>query len=144
MAMSRTDAPRATHHDAAAALIRRKRLFAAAVPAVIAAYFAYVFFAFDIPGLAERARLDNARVLVADSYSYKTHVTRDNRTGGISVAVEGSNKGRYPDGMTPDWVAMTGPESARVTLPDGHEVVIDGDTLRYDIPGYGPVTATAR
>jgi len=137
------DSPRATHHLTATALLRRKRLIAAAVPAVIVAYFAYVFFAFDILGLAERARLDNARVLVADSYSYKTHVTRDNRTGGISVAVEGSTRGRYPQGMTPDWVAMTGPESARVTLPRGHEVVIDGKTLRYDVPGYGLVTATA-
>ena len=96
MAMPQTDSPRATHHDTATALLRRKRLVAAAVPAVIVAYFAYVFFAFDIPGLAERARLDNARVLVADSYSYKTHVTRDNRTGGFTVAVEGSTKGRYP------------------------------------------------
>jgi phosphonate transport system permease protein len=52
------------------------------VPAVILAYLIYIFFAFDMPGLAERARMDNAAILVADSYSYKTHVTRDNRSAG--------------------------------------------------------------
>ena len=44
------------------------------------AYLVYVFFAFDIAGLAERARLDNAKILSADAYSHKTHVERDNRT----------------------------------------------------------------
>ena len=73
--------------------IRRKRTAALVVPLVILAYFVHIFFTFDIMGLAERARMDNARILVADSYSYKTHVTRDNRMGGVSVAVEGERKG---------------------------------------------------
>ncbi|MEI4232690.1 phosphonate ABC transporter, permease protein PhnE [Roseovarius sp. D22-M7] len=120
---------------------RRKRWMAFAVPAVIGAYFIYIFFAFDIPGLAERARLDNARILVADSYSYKTHVTRDNRTGGVTVAVEGERKGTWPDGRSPDWVTIDGPERAVVTLTDGHEVVIDGNAMRYEVPGYGLIAA---
>ncbi len=141
--MTMTDAPIVRKHDAALAMFARKRLFAGAVPVVVLAYFVYVFFAFDVPGLAERARMDNAAILVADSYSYKTHVTRDNRTGGITAAVEGSAKGRYPEGMSPEWVAMSGEDSARVDLPGDHEVLIDGDTMRYDVPGYGLVTATA-
>ncbi|WP_296765600.1 phosphonate ABC transporter, permease protein PhnE [Sediminimonas sp.] len=141
--MAMTDAPIAQRHDAAQALFKRKRLFAGAVPLVVLAYLANVFFAFDIPGLAERARMDNAAILVADSYSYKTHVTRDNRTGDISMAVEGSAKGRYPEGMSPEWVTLSGDDSARIALPQGHEVTIDGDTMRYDVPGYGPITATA-
>src|SRR6056297_1697193 len=88
----------------ASGFFRRKKFMAFAVPAVILAYFVYVFFAFDIPGLAERARMDNARILIADSYSYKTHVTRDNRTGDLTIAVEGENKGTWPDGKSPDWV----------------------------------------
>ncbi|RBI68340.1 phosphonate ABC transporter, permease protein PhnE [Roseovarius sp. TE539] len=120
---------------------RRKKVQAFSVPAVILAYFVYVFFAFDIPGLADRARLDNARILVADSYSHKTHITRDNRTGGITMAVEGENKGTYPEGMSPDWVSKQGEDRAVVTLEDGHEVVIDGPTMRYDVPGYGVIAA---
>ena len=120
---------------------RRKRLMAFAVPAVILAYFVYIFFSFDIPGLVERARLDNARILVADSYSYKTHVTRDNRMGGVTVAVEGENKGTWPEGRTPDWVTLESEDRTRVALKDGHEVLIDGNTLRYDVPGYGEIFA---
>ncbi|NCQ23051.1 MAG: phosphonate ABC transporter, permease protein PhnE [Rhodobacteraceae bacterium CG17_big_fil_post_rev_8_21_14_2_50_63_15] len=121
--------------------IRQKRRFALAVPAVILAYFTYVFFAFDIAGLADRARMDNARILIADSYSYKTHVTRDNRTGGFTVAVEGEAKGTWPAGQGPDWVRFEGEDAVRVALRHGHELVIDGPGLRYDVPGYGLITA---
>ena len=125
----------------ASGFFRRKRITALAVPAVILAYFAYIFFAFDIPGLAERARMDNARILIADSYSYKTHVTRDNRMGGVSVAVEGERKGTWPEGQSPDWVTLEGEDRTRVALKHGHEVVIDGDLMRYDVPGYGLIEA---
>jgi phosphonate transport system permease protein len=121
----------------AAAHIRRKRIAALAVPAVILAYFIYIFFAFDIPGLAERARMDNARILVADSYSYKTHVTRDNRMGGVTIAIEGERKGTWPEGTGPDWVTREGEDRTLVALKHGQEVVIDGDVMRYDVPGYG-------
>jgi phosphonate transport system permease protein len=124
-----------------AGYFKRKKLMAFSIPAVILAYFIHIFFAFDIPGLAERARLDNARILVADSYSYKTHVTRDNRTGGLTVAVEGERKGTWPEGRSPDWVHMDGDDRALVTLSSGHEVLIEGDRLRYDVPGYGLIEA---
>ena len=58
--------------EQAESLFRRKRLLNFGMPAVIVAYFVYIFFSFDIAGLAERASFDNARTLVADSYSYKT------------------------------------------------------------------------
>jgi phosphonate transport system permease protein len=112
---------------------RRKKRMAFAVPAVI--------LAFDIPGLADRARMDNARILVADSYSYKTHVTRDNRTGGMTIAVEGENKGRWPEGTSPDWVTLESGDRTRVSLKDGQEVLIDGNLMRYDVPGYGLIEA---
>ena len=120
---------------------KRKKRIALTMPAVILAYFIYIFFAFDIPGLAERARLDNARILVADSYSYKTHVTRDNRTGELTIAVEGERKGTWPEGRSPDWVTVESADRARVTLKGGQQVLIDGDTMRYDVPGYGLITA---
>ncbi|MGX0877012.1 phosphonate transport system permease protein [Roseovarius sp. MBR-154] len=125
----------------ASGFFRRKRWMAFGIPTVILAYFVYIFFAFDIPGLTDRARMDNARILVADSYSYKTRVTRDNRTGDLSIAVEGENKGTWPEGRSPDWVSVESEDRTRVALKHGHEVLIGGNTLRYDVPGYGLITA---
>ena len=124
------------------ALFRRKRLIAFAVPAVILVYCAYIFVVFDIAGLADRASIDNARTLVADTYSYKTHVTRDNRSGDVTVAIEGERKGRYAEGTSPDWVALG--EETIIDLGQGH-IVTFGAQVTYDIPGYGLiVTAPGR
>ncbi|WP_043868576.1 phosphonate ABC transporter, permease protein PhnE [Celeribacter indicus] len=127
-------------HAAARRLIARKRVVAIALPLLLLAYLVYVFFAFDIPGLAQRARWDNARILVSDSYSYKTHVERNNRTGAFTVAVEGERKGTYDDTNLPGWVAL-GDGRADVTLDDGGRIEIDGDTVRYDVPGFGLIEA---
>jgi phosphonate transport system permease protein len=121
----------------AEAMFRRKKIVALAVPAVILAYLAYVFVAFDVAGLAERARMDNARILVADSYSHKVHITRDNRDGAVSFAVEGEAKGRYPDGQRPAWVEET-PEAVIVDLGGGHVVrFLPENALTYEVPGFG-------
>ena len=98
----------------------RKRLIAFAIPAVILLYLAYVLLAFDIPGLAQRARLDNAQTLMADIYSYKTHVTRDNRSGEVTVAIEGERRGTYPQGQAPDWVSLEGARTVTMTSPQEH------------------------
>lgn len=120
----------------AAHLLARKRLISFGVPAVILVYLTYIVFAFDLMGLAERARLDNARILLSDTYSYKTHVSRDNRTDTIKVAIEGENKGTYVEGNWPDWVARNG-AATTITLADNHVVSFDPDAVRFDIPGYG-------
>ncbi len=121
-------------------LFQRKRLMNFGLPALVLVYLAYVFFAFDVPGLYDRASLDNARTLVADSYSYKTHVTRDNRSGTVSVAIEGERKGTYPEGTGPDWVSLG--ETTVVDLGGGHIVQFGPETVQYDIPGYGTLRAT--
>ncbi|UWQ80322.1 phosphonate ABC transporter, permease protein PhnE [Leisingera sp. S132] len=121
-------------------LFLRKRLMNFALPAAVLAYLAYVFVAFDMPGLWERASLDNAKTLVSDSYSYKTHVTRDNRSGEVSVAIEGERKGAYPDGMSPDWVALG--ETTVIDLENGHRVTFGPESIEYAIPGFGTVRAT--
>ncbi|OBY28902.1 phosphonate ABC transporter, permease protein PhnE [Leisingera sp. JC1] len=121
-------------------LFLKKRLMNFALPAAVLAYLAYVFVVFDMPGLWERASLDNAKTLVSDSYSYKTHVTRDNRSGEVSVAIEGERKGAYPDGMSPDWVALG--ETTVIDLEDGHTVTFGPEIIAYEIPGYGTVRAT--
>ncbi|MCR9125747.1 MAG: phosphonate ABC transporter, permease protein PhnE [Rhodobacteraceae bacterium] len=127
----------ATIQHQATGLIRRKRFTAFALPAVILAYLAYTFISFDVLGLAERASLKNAATLVTDLYSYKTHVSRDNRSGEIEIAIEGERKGRYPAGTGPDWVALGDAETV-IDLGGGH-VVRFGAQVTYDIPGYGRV-----
>lgn len=117
---------------------RRKRLTALAVPAVILAYLTYAFFAFDIPGLAGRARLDNAAILLSDFWSHKTHVTRDNRSGELTVAIEGEAKGTYAKGVTPDWVKVAG-DVTTIDLGTGHVVTYDAAGARFVVPGYGTI-----
>ena len=121
--------------------IGRKKLIAFAVPVVLLAYLTYIFFAFDIPGLAQRAKLDNAITLVSDSWSHKTHVTRSHRGGEIDYAVEGERKGRYPEGTRPDWV--TGPDDAvQVDVGDGTIVtLLPNNETRIEIPDFGLVEA---
>ncbi len=134
--MAVTDTGAAGFKVDAERLFARKRMFAFAVPAAVIVYLIYVFFAFNIGGLIERARLDNAQILVADAYSHKTHVERDNRVGKITVAIEGENKGTYADDAWPAWVQREG-ESTVIHLEDGHVVRFDPDAVRYEIPGFG-------
>ena len=133
--------PAASLKDQAEAMFRSKRDFALLVPVVILAYLVYAFFAFDVAGLAQRASLENASRLVSDSYSYKTHVTRDNRTGDVEVAIEGERKGTYEHGTGPDWVSFG--DSTRVDLGSGNVVTYLPDgVVTYAIAGYGTVTAS--
>ncbi|WP_050603048.1 phosphonate ABC transporter, permease protein PhnE [Ruegeria sp. 6PALISEP08] len=121
-------------------LFSRKRLMNFGLPALVLAYLVYVFFAFDVPGIAARANWDNGKTLVSDSYSYKTHIERDNRTGEVSAAIEGERKGAYPEGQAPDWVVLG--ETTVIDLEDGHVVRFGPETVEYDIPGYGTIRAT--
>ena len=116
----------------------RKRMAALALPVIVLAYFVYIFFAFDIPGLGDRINVGNARTLVADAYSYKTHVTQDNRDGAFSVAIEGERKGAYAAGTAPDWVTLG--DRPVADLGGGH-IVTFGPQVSYDIPGYGTIVA---
>jgi phosphonate transport system permease protein len=116
----------------------RKRRRALAVPAVILAYLVYAAISFDLAGLAQRARFDNAAILLSDFWSYKTHVTRDNRSGQVQVAIEGESKGTYPAGMLPDWVKAEGAVTT-IDLGEGHVVTYDVAGARYVVPGYGTI-----
>ena len=116
----------------------RKRRMAFAIPAMILVYLIYTAVSFDVAGLWQRARFDNAAILLSDFWSYKTHVTRDNRSGDVTVAIEGENKGTYPKGMLPDWVTMTGGTTV-IDLGSGHVVTYDDKGARYVVPGYGTI-----
>lgn len=117
----------------------RKKRMTMAVPLVILVYLAYIFVSFDVAGLGERMNINNARTLVSDTYSYKTHVTQNNRNGGLSISIEGESKGAYPNGTAPDWVTL-GQDSTSVDLGKGHLITL-GAQVSYDIPGYGLITA---
>lgn len=128
----------ATMHARTTAQFSRKKITALAVPLIILAYFAYIFVSFDMAGLGARINLGNAQTLLSDSYSYKTHVTQNNRDGSLSISVEGERKGTYPDGTAPDWVRLG--DQPVVDLGRGH-IITFGPQVRYEIPGYGIITA---
>ena len=131
--MAMTDAQPVALQALLLSTFRTRRRIAFAVPLVILANLIYIFFAFDVPGLAGRAKLDNARILLGDFWSYKTHVTRDNKTGKVVIAVEAESKGTYPDGMLPDWVTMTDGVT-RIDLGEGHLVEYQGEGARFRCP----------
>ncbi|GGW26201.1 phosphonate ABC transporter, permease protein PhnE [Gemmobacter lanyuensis] len=116
----------------------RRRLVALALPALVLAYLVYAALSFDVAGLAARARLDNAAILLSDFWNYKTHVTRNNRSGALTVAVEGEAKGTYPAGKLPDWVTVQGAVTT-IDLGRGHIVTYDDAGARYVVPGYGTI-----
>lgn len=129
-------APSLTHTVTRA--FERKRRIAFAVPAAILAYLIYAAISFDVMGLAQRARMDNAAILMSDFISHKTHVTRDNRSGVVDVAIEGENKGTYPAGMLPDWVTQQNGVTT-IDLGTGHIVTYDDAGARFVVPSYGTI-----
>ena len=138
--MTRVDTNVQSMATATIGSLRRKCLGAVGITAAILAYFVYIFFAFDIPEVISDIDGDDARILISDSYSYKTHVARDNRDGSVRVAIEGERKGRYPKGQAPSWVDLD-EEITTINLENGHVVAYGPEEIRYDIPGYGLVTA---
>lgn len=130
-----------TLQDRTIRIMDRRRRMALAVPALILAYLVYAAISFDLAGLAQRARLDNAAVLMADTVSHKIHVTRDNRRDALSVSVEGSARATFAPDRLPDWVAAQGSRTV-IDLGAGHVVTYDGPRTTYDIPAYGLVTLT--
>ncbi len=116
----------------------QKRRMAFAIPLLILAYLTYAAISFDIGALVKRASFENASILLSDFWSHKTHVTRDNRSGDVKVAIEGENKGTYPTGTAPDWVTLAG-DVTTIDLGGGHVVTYDANGARYVVPGYGTI-----
>jgi phosphonate transport system permease protein len=119
----------------------RKRAIALAVPALLMVYLSYIFVVFDVPGLAQRAKMDNAVILLSDAVSHKIHVTQDNRSNQLTVSVEGSRRAAFAPEQIPDWVAISD-ERVVVDLTNGHTVTYEGPVITYDLPGYGPIRVT--
>jgi phosphonate transport system permease protein len=130
------DAPSLT--DTVTRSFDRKRRLAFAVPAAIIAYLVYAAISFDVAGLAQRARMDNAIILLSDFWSYKTHVSRDNRSGDVAVSIEGETRATYPEDMLPEWVTIEGGVTT-IDLGTGHIVTYDDAGARMVAPDYGTI-----
>lgn len=124
--------------DALIASFRKRARMSFLVPGVILAYLTWIFFAFDIPGIAARAKTDNAAVLLTDFWAHKTHVTRDNRSGALTISKDGENRGAYPPGLLPDWVTVTDGVTT-IDLGSGNIVTYDSFGARYVVPDYGTI-----
>ena len=124
--------------DAVTARFAASQRFACAVPAIIVAYLIYAAISFDVAGLAQRARFDNAAILLSDFWQHKTHVSRDNRSGAVTVAIEGEGKGTYPPGMLPERVTMADSVTT-IDLGTDHIVTYDDAGARMVVPGYGTI-----
>ena len=116
-----------------------KRARAIGIPLAVFAYLTYVLVSFDIMGLSERGSLKNAKTLVGDMYSYKTHITRDNRNGGISVSVEGEKKGKYTEGKATNWVELE--NTTNVDRSENHLKFFGEEDVVYEVPNYGRIWA---
>ena len=119
----------------------RRRLLAIAVPVVILVYLIYTAAAFDVLGVASRARMDNASNLLSDFWSYKVQVTRDNRTNTVVTSIEGEKRYAFPPDRQPEWVKTAG-EGTTVDLGTGNLVTFDARGARYVVPGYGTIDIT--
>ncbi len=117
----------------------RRKLMSIGILAAILTYLIYAAISFDVMGVASRARMDNAKNLLSDFWSYKVSVVRDNRSGAITAAIDGDQ--RYA--FAPDWVKTTG-DVTTVDLGGGNVVTYDAQGARYVIPGYGTVDIVAK
>lgn len=135
-----------TDSMAARRAIGRKRAWALAVPALVLAYLLYAAVAFDLAGIAGRARWDNGALLLRDFWSYKVHVTRDNRTTGeIATSIEGMRNATFAPDREPEWITPRADGGREIALPQDHGVSISGDgqvTLRTPDGSY-LITPTA-
>ncbi|MEX1662491.1 phosphonate ABC transporter, permease protein PhnE [Thioclava sp. 15-R06ZXC-3] len=138
MSLLSTDQPSGLALAGLDQVFRARRLRSFAGIAAVLAYLVYVFFAFDIPGLAAKARPENAAVLLGDFWSYKTHVTRDNRSDKVTVAIEGERRGTYLADAPPDWVARDG-SLTQITLPHGAHVTYTSKAAQVDVPDFGMI-----
>ncbi len=122
-------------------LFQRKRLTAFGMLALVCVYLLYAFISFDVSSLLRSASPENGATLLRDTYSYKTHITRDNRSGEVTYSIEGERRGQYPEGRHPDYVTESN-GTVITDLGDGHVVTYTPEGgVRYDIPGYGLVSA---
>ncbi|MEM7177598.1 MAG: phosphonate ABC transporter, permease protein PhnE [Pseudomonadota bacterium] len=127
-------------HQEVERFMRRKQIFGLLIPLGIIAYLVYAHFAFDVSGLIDRAKPERALTLISDMFTHKVVVTKDNRGGDISVAVEGERTSTYD--TPPEWARVQG-DTADIDLGDGYSVQFLPDETLFHVPDYGTIRLTA-
>ena len=120
------------------ALVRSRMRLAFAIPALLLAYFAYTWIAFDVTGLLSKADPARMGLLAVDSAFHKVHVEENLRRGGITVSVEGERTATFAADALPDWVRRDG-ETTLVDLGRGYTVAMAGPSVDFTVPGYGTI-----
>jgi len=116
--------------------VRCSYLMGLGILALVLAYLAYVWIAFDVTGLLASAKPERAALLATDAVAHKVHVTKLLRRDRLTIAIEGERTATYQ--TPPDWVDIKG-ERVAVDLEDGYRVVIEGSTAIMTVPDYGNI-----
>ncbi|WPZ35264.1 phosphonate ABC transporter, permease protein PhnE [Thalassobaculum sp. OXR-137] len=118
---------------------RRQFLWPVGLVVAVIAYLVYAFFAFDVPDLIAKSRLDRGVLLGLDSVAYKVHVEKNLRRDLVEVAVEGERTATYDEADLPDWVQVSGPNANEgridIDMGGGYRFVIEGEVLTVTGPG---------
>lgn len=136
-----------THGDVLRAH-RRQFLWPVGLLVLVLAYLAYAFFAFGVPELIAKSRLERGVLLGIDSVAYKVHVEKNLRRDLFEVAVEGERTATYDAASLPDWVSVAGASGNEgrvdIDMGDGYRFAIEGESLTVTGPGLsGAFTVTA-
>jgi phosphonate transport system permease protein len=127
---------------------RRQYFWPVGLLVLVLVYLTYAFFAFGVPELIAKSRLDRGVLLGLDSVAYKVHVEKNLRRGLFEVAVEGERTATYAPAALPDWVRVDGADGIEsrvdIDMGGGYRFVLDGESLTVTGPGLrGPFTVTA-
>lgn len=122
--------------------VRRRTLYTFIVLGSILAYFFYTWGAFDMTGLLKSAKPERAVLLANDAVAHKVHVTKSMRTGELEIAIEGERTATYTE--PPDWVQVSGDQTALVDMGDGYTVEIFEKGLNFSVPEYGTINVSLR
>ena len=117
---------------------RRHFLWPVGLLVLVIGYLTYAFFAFDIPELIAKSRLDRGVLLGLDSVAHKVHVEKNFRRGLFEVAVEGERTAEYALDALPDWVMVEGDPAkdgrVDIDMGDGYRFLIDDRTVTITGP----------
>ncbi|MGF1446577.1 MAG: phosphonate ABC transporter, permease protein PhnE [Pikeienuella sp.] len=102
---------------------------------VLIGYLVWLWFAFDVAGALDRARLDRAQLLALDIYAHKVHVEVDPRAP-LEITAKQENSRFHVYDPLPEWVTGADGrfgvdlgEHGRVEIVPGLVTVIDSDGL---------------
>ncbi|MDD7908348.1 phosphonate ABC transporter, permease protein PhnE [Pseudovibrio exalbescens] len=113
-----------------------KRILGPAITVGILGYLVICFFAFDVMGVMQKARMDMAQLYALDSYAHKDHAkfTFRKPEEGFELSLEGTRRARYE--TPPAWFQSNGAEST-IDLAEDGTVSFDGSSiLTYYHPEY--------